>query len=40
MHSIKTPNAIKNNGIENINNKEVSLLQDRPEINEKKSKSV
>ena len=35
MHSVKTPNTSQNNGIENIN-KELSLLQDRLEINEKR----
>ena len=34
MHSVKMPNISQNNGIENIN-KEVSLLQDRLEINKK-----
>ena len=34
MHSIKMPNTSQNNGIENIN-KEISLLQDRLETNEK-----
>ena len=34
MHSINMPNTRQNNGIENIN-KEISLLQDRLEINEK-----
>ena len=34
VHSIKMPNISQNNGIENIS-KEMSLLQDRLEINEK-----
>ena len=34
MHSINMPNINQNNQIENIN-KEISLLQDRLEINEK-----
>ena len=34
MHSINMPNINQNNEIENIN-KEISLLQDRLEINEK-----
>ena len=34
MHSIKMSNTSQNNGIENIN-KEISLLLDRLEINEK-----
>ena len=34
MHSIKMPNTSQNNGIENIR-KEISLLQDRLEINKK-----
>ena len=34
MHSIKMPNTSQNNEIENIS-KEISLLQDRLEINEK-----
>ena len=34
MHDIKMPNTSQNNGIENIS-KEISLLQDRLEINEK-----
>ena len=34
VHSVKMPNISQNNGIENIN-KEVSLLQDRLEINKK-----
>ena len=34
MHSINMPNTSQKNGIQNIN-KEISLLQDRLEINEK-----
>ena len=34
MQSIKMPNTIQNNEVENIS-KEISLLQDRLEINEK-----
>ena len=34
VHSIKMSNTSQNNGIENID-KEISLLQDRLEINEK-----
>ena len=38
-HNIKMLNTSQNNEIENIN-KEISLLQDRLETNEKKSKSI
>ena len=39
MHSINMPNINQNNEIEHIN-KEISLLQDRLKINEKKSESI
>ena len=39
LYSISMSNIKQKNEIENIN-KEVSLLQDRLEINEKKSKSI